>query len=115
MKRLWRAHPYLTSAFLGASAVTLFFAVRLIASIIYWANPAHQNVQVQPWMTVGYIGRSWGLNPREIDAMAGLPLPEGRGPRTLAQTAQERGVPVEELIRKVEETIKVLEAKKEAK
>jgi CHAD domain-containing protein len=115
MNRLWREHPGLTSAFLGASAVTLFFAVRLTASLIYWSNPAHQNVEVKPWMTVGYIGRSWGVNPRELDVMAGLPVPDDRGPRTLAETAKERGVPVEELIKKVDEAITVLKQRKEAK
>jgi CHAD domain-containing protein len=115
MRRLWREHPYLVSAFLGASAITLFFTVRLIASLIYWANPAHQNVEVKPWMTVGYIGRSWGVNPRELDVLAGLPLPDERGPRTLAQTAQERGVPVEDLIKKVDAAIVVLQKRKAAK
>ena len=31
--------------------------------------------EIAPWMTVGYIGRSWGLDPVEIDTRAGLPLP----------------------------------------
>lgn len=102
--QLWRARPVLTSAFLLACAVTLFFAGFTVYRAVYWAN--HREEPVSAWMTVGYIGRSWGLDPREIDAVAGLPLPVERGhPMTLAEIARDRGVPVTNIIAEVEAAI----------
>jgi hypothetical protein len=54
------------------------------------------------------IGRSWGLDPREIDALAGLPLHERGHPLTLAEIAEMRGVAVEDLIAEVEAAIATL-------
>lgn len=111
---LWRARPWLTSAFVLACALTLFFAVRFTAQTIYWAN--HQNEAVQPWMTVGYIARSWDLEARQIDAIAGLPLPEVKGrPQPLSEIAKDRGVPVETVIKDVEAAIASLRAKEAMK
>ncbi|MFM7335703.1 MAG: hypothetical protein ACKO1H_15065 [Tabrizicola sp.] len=99
--KLWRARPWLTSAFLLACAVTLFFAGRFAVYTVYWAT--HQEVPVQPWMTVGYVARSWGLEPRALNAEAGMPLPEVKGhPQTLEEIARDRGVPVAEVIAEVE-------------
>ena len=104
MKRfldLWRARPVLGSAFLMACAVTLFFAGRLTVFTVYWAT--HREVPVEGWMTVGYVARSWGLEPRALDAEAGLPVPQVKGhPQTLEEIARDRGVPVAEVIAEVE-------------
>ncbi|NJM83541.1 MAG: hypothetical protein HC844_14640 [Tabrizicola sp.] len=109
MIRLWRARPVLTTAFLLACVATLFFAVRLVVQAVYWQT--HQDEPVRPWMTVGYIARSWDLNGREIDALAGLPLPEVKGhPQPLIEIARDRGVPVEEVIADVESAIATLRA-----
>jgi hypothetical protein len=106
---LWRQRPVLTSAFLLACAVTIFFAGFTVYRAVYWAN--HREEPVRAWMTVGYVGRSWGLDPRELDAVAGLPLPEVRGhPLTLADIARDRGVPVAEVIADVEAAIATLRA-----
>lgn len=105
LKRLWANHPRLLLAFLLASTLSLFFAGRLIVSAVYWAG--HRQEAVQPWMTVGYVGRSWGLDPREIDAAAGLPAPDGH-PLTLEDIARQRGVPVAEVVAQVEAAIAAL-------
>lgn len=112
MKRLltlWRARPWLTSAFLLACAVTLFFAGRFTFYTVYWAT--HRELPVEPWMTVGYIARSWGFDPRALDAAAGLPPPEVRGhPQPLLEIARARGVPVAEVIAEIEAAIDSLRA-----
>lgn len=112
MKRLlilWRARPVLTAAFLLACAMTLFFGGRFTVYTIYWAN--HREATVEPWMTVGYIARSWGLEPRTLEAAAGLPVPEMRGrPLPLDEIARGRGVPVAEVIAEVEAAIARLNA-----
>ncbi len=104
---LWRARPWLSSAFLLACAVTLFFLLRLVVQTVYWQT--HQQVPVQPWMTVGYIARSWDLDPRALDAKAGLPLPEVKGhPQPLIEIARDRGVPVADIIAEVEAAVAAL-------
>jgi hypothetical protein len=75
MRSLWRQHPWAPSGFALATLVTLFFLVRLAVQAVYWSDPAHRNMVPQPWMTVGYIGRSWGLDPAAIDRKAGFPSP----------------------------------------
>lgn len=111
MKKLWRARPWLTSAFLLACAVTLFFMLRLVVQTVYWQT--HREVPVEPWMTVGYVARSWNLDPRELDAKAGLPLPEAKGhPQPLAEIARDRGVPVAEIIAEVEAAVAALRAER---
>ena len=108
--RLWRVRPGLTSAFLVACAVTLFFAGATADRAVYWSM--HREQPVSPWMTVGYVGRSWGLDPRELNALANLPLPEEKGHAlTLAEIAQDRGVPIETIIAEIEAAVETLRAK----
>ncbi len=110
---LWRARPVLTSAFLLACAVTAFFAGSFVWHSVYWAT--HQDEPVRPWMTVGYVARSWDLDGREIDALAGLPLPEVKGhPQSLREIARDRGVPVAEVIAEVEAAVAKLRAREDA-
>jgi hypothetical protein len=109
---LWRARPLLTSAFLLACAVTLFFAGRFTVYSVYWAT--HQEQPVAPWMTVGYVARSWGLDPRALDAEAGTPAPQVKGhPQTLDEIARDRAVPVAEVIAGVEAAVGRLKASEE--
>lgn len=108
--RLLARHPVLSLAFGLALALTLFFAGRFVAQAVYWSNPAHRNQPVAGWMTVGYVGHSWGLSPHEIDAEAGLPRPDGT-PLTLAQIAAGRGVPVAQVIAEVEAALARLTAR----
>jgi uncharacterized membrane protein YgcG len=110
--RLWRQQPLLGSAFLLAVAVTLFFAASTVWNAVYWAMNREQ--PVSPWMTVGFVGRSWDVDPREIDRIAGLPLPEVKGrPQPLSEIAADRGVPVEDIILKVEAAIALIRAEEE--
>ena len=104
---LWKLRPWLTSAFLIACALALFFAGRALLHGTEWARDGHE--PVRPWMTVGYIARSWDVDPRALDALADLPLPEVKGhPQPLSEIAADRGVPVETIIAKVEHAIKEL-------
>ncbi|MGB8817675.1 MAG: hypothetical protein WCC66_07105 [Rhizobiaceae bacterium] len=93
----------LISAFMLASLVALFFAARFLAGVVYWQS--HENEPVQPWMTIGYVGKSWDLNPRVIDETAGLPLPIKGRPFTLQEIADQRGVPVSDIIAEVEAAV----------
>ena len=60
---------------------------------------------------MGYIALSWDLDAREIDRLAGLPLPETKGrPQPLSEIAADRGVPVADIIDAVEAAIDTLRA-----
>ena len=109
MRSAFRRHPVLVSAFALFTLLALFFAGRFASRVAYWTT--HQNQTVAAWMTVGYIGHSWHLDPRAIDVAAGLPRPAGH-PLTLAEIAAERGVPVSEIIAAVEAAIAKLQAEK---
>jgi len=107
LKTLFRQHPRLMLAFALALGLSLFFTGRLVFHAVYWAT--HAQEQVKPWMTVGYVGKSWRLDPREIDRIAGLPLPDGH-PLTLEEIARQRGVPVAEIVALVEQTVAAMKA-----
>ena len=116
MKSLFKSHPYAASGFLVAAAVTLFFMVRIVMSAIYWSDPAHHNESVKPWMTVGYIAKSWHLDPRSIDILSGMPAPgDGHGPWTMKEVALSRGVEVATIINQVNAAIAILQLKKMVK
>lgn len=100
---LWQRHRRASVVFLLAAAVTGFFVVRIAVSAIYWAG--HHEEPIKPWMTVGYIGHSWGLPAHEIDLRAGLPAPEKGHPFTLQEIATRQGVPVAEVVARVEKTV----------
>lgn len=110
MMKTWRRHPVLITTFSLSLIATLYFLGHLVFHLIYWET--HENVPIQPWMTVGYVGKSWGVKPRALDQEAGLPIPEGR-PLTLAEIAAKRGVPVETLIADVEAAVQRLKAKRD--
>lgn len=63
-------------------------------------------------MTVGYVGHSWGIDPRQIDLIAGLPLPDGH-PLTLSEIAARDGAPVSEVIARVEAAVAQLKGASE--
>lgn len=109
MRAVLRRHPILAAALAVALGLSLFFAVRLTVHAVRWE--IHAREPVQGWMTVGYVGHSWRVDPREIDRIAGLPLPEeAGGPLTLDEIARARGVPVEEVIAAVEGALSTLGA-----
>ncbi len=109
MKSAFRRHPVLVSAFVLFTLLALFFAGRLATRAVYWST--HQNQPVAEWMTVGYIAHSWHLDTRELEAASGLPPPAGH-PLTLGEIAQQRGVPVSQIIAAVEAAIAKLQADK---
>lgn len=107
MRALFHRHPVLTSALVLAVALALFFGGRFAVGAVYWAQ--HRQEPISGWMTVGYIAHSWQLDPREIDAVAGFPLPQGR-PLTLEEIARQRSVPVADIIAQAEAAVAKLQA-----
>jgi hypothetical protein len=104
MRQMFRLHPYLSVAFVLSTLVAIGFLVNAAIGILGWEG--NRPGPVRPWMTVGLVAENWGLEPREIDAAAGLPVPVDGRPFTLQEIADQRGVPVEEIIQLVEDTVR---------
>jgi hypothetical protein len=103
--RVWRDAPVLSLALVAALAVAGFFAARLILGAIYWADPAHSEVPLAGWMTPRFAAMSWQVPPTVIGDTLGLDR-DGTGKRmTLAQIAEETGVPLTTLIAELESAI----------
>lgn len=97
MKRLWETQRLAVILFAIASSLALFFAGQMISRAIYWADPAHIRVLPEPWMTPGYVGRSWKVSPEDMGKI--LDAPElDRKRHTLEEIAEGKAVPVDELL-----------------
>lgn len=101
---LWKNYPYLTVGFLFAIALTVFFGVRMVLFWVYWADPAHQNQPPAGWMTPGYVAQSWHIPREDMAQILDLPPPNGRPP-TLRDIANQRGIPLQQLIVELEQAI----------
>lgn len=105
---LWRKHRLLLSAFVVATLLTLFFAVRFAFFVQYWNDPTHREQPLEGWMTLGYIAHSYQV-PREALATALGVVPAQKGKRpTLKQIAGEKGLPVDAFAVEVGAAIKRL-------
>jgi len=102
--RTFKEHPFLTSSFVIAFAVTLFFVMRMVVFTVYWSDPAHRDQKVQNWMTPGYVSKSWDLPREDIEALfKSLNLPIER--KSIGRIADENGISVDELTRQIEAVI----------
>lgn len=110
IKTLWRSHRKALAGFVLAAGVTLFFTLRFVFAFLYWHDPAHIHEPVKPWMTIGYVAKSWRLHAPDIDTAAGLPPPAGGHPFTLREIALQRGVAETAIVKLVEDTVASLQA-----
>ncbi|MCH2168666.1 MAG: hypothetical protein MK107_13155 [Oceanicola sp.] len=92
--------PLLTLAFIAALALTLWFGGRFTMQAVYWADPRHQQQEIEGWMTLGYIGRSWQVPPPVLaDALeAAHALEQRHRYPPLARLSQRSDVPLADLI-----------------
>ncbi|HHB81003.1 MAG TPA: hypothetical protein ENK83_04550 [Aliiroseovarius sp.] len=93
---LFKAHPVLTPAFLLAAALTILFTVRTLMFTIYWADPAHRNQALEPWMTPRYVAHSWGLPPEEVAAVLQVDFSPPRR-ITIGEIAAQNGLSLTEM------------------
>ena len=93
------------AAFAVATLLAVFFAVRLILHGIYWNDPAHQDQEIEDWMTPAYVGHAWDV-PRPIIAEAIELTKDQRGKRLpLYDIAEQQGIPFEDLKQRIEAAI----------
>jgi len=96
----FKAHPILTPAFLLAAVLTVLFAIRTVAFTIYWANPAHQDQAIEPWMTARYVAHSWDLPADQVAAALGVELSTARRV-SLKEIAASNGLSLDELAARI--------------
>lgn len=89
----------------AASIFVAVFAVRMVASFIYWQDEAHQFQPLAGWMTPRYVSRSWQVPPEVVAGALGDKIEGGTGRTSLEQIAEARGETVETVIAKLEEAI----------
>ncbi|WP_127049045.1 hypothetical protein [Pseudorhodobacter sp. E13] len=92
------------AVFVIAAGLTVFFITRAIFFAVFWMDPERGLHPVEPWMTPRYIGRTYDLPRADLQEI--LHLTPGETPRVpLEKLAQQRGIPVEDLIAEIEALI----------
>ena len=92
----------LVPGFVLALVLTLGFAGHALWSAQRLAEPTPAGIE--PWMTAGLIGESYGLDPEAVDVLLGVPPGSAKG-LTLAEIAAARGVPVAEVTAQVQRAV----------
>jgi hypothetical protein len=102
MRKLGWHQWVLLLLFVGALLVTGLFGVRTVRRAIYWRN--HRDEQIRPWMSVGYVARSYRVPPHVLYQSINLtPVPHDRRP--LREIAREQNRPIEDLISQLQKAI----------
>ena len=100
-----KRHPVLSTVFVAAVLVSLFFALRLVVFAVVWSDPERHEQPPAPWMTIRYVARSWDMPPEILgDALALGHGGVGRG-MTLKDIADMQGRSVDQVIADLEATI----------
>ena len=102
---VFRRHPFLATGFALASLLTLLFAARSVMFMIYWADPRHQDQAIAGWMTPRYVAVSWQVPPEVVGDALGVARPAPGERRTLDEIAEQEGIPLAELARRLEAAI----------
>ncbi len=109
MGRFLRDNKVLVLAFVILLAAAVFFAVGAFRKARDFDVAKEQ--PVASWMTPRFVAHSWGV-PRDVMmTILGLEAP-GPGRQTVAEIADERGVPVEALIAEIEAGIAAFRAER---
>ncbi|MBC7147258.1 MAG: hypothetical protein H5U24_17935 [Thioclava marina] len=104
LRYLWAHHKPASIGFILAVTLALFFGGKFVTRAVYWSDPAHRHQSPEPWMTPGYIAKSWHLQIEEVDAILGIengPALVGYGRPTLDRIAKATGQPVGDLLHKL--------------
>ncbi|EKF41068.1 hypothetical protein NA8A_17905 [Nitratireductor indicus C115] len=112
IRSLWQHHRLLFIAFCIALLITLLLALRTVAFYAYWST--HRAVPIEDWMTIGYVARSWEVEPDALRRSLGLD-DQTRDRRSIARLAAERGVPAGVLLEDVRKAVDRLRETPEGK
>lgn len=102
MKHLGWRQWIVVLAFFVVVSMTGFFAVRTVRRALYWHN--HRDEQIRPWMSIGYVSRSYRVPPHVLYRALGLShRPPDRRP--LREIARAQNRPVEEVVAVLQDAI----------
>lgn len=96
LKHLWKHNKLMLIAFVFAAVITGVFIVRTVIFSLYWADPAHRDQGIEPWMTIRYVSYSWDLPRDEMIQALGFEPDNGRM-LTFGIIADEHDVSLEEM------------------
>ena len=104
MRTLGRRQWLVVAAFVVVVLFTGVFAVRTVRRAIYWHY--HQDEQIRPWMSLGYIAHSYRVPPWVLHRALGLPTKPGRPDRRpIREIAREQNRSVNEVIAILQDAI----------
>ncbi|MCK0148735.1 hypothetical protein MWU54_01770 [Marivita sp. S6314] len=97
----------MTGSFVLAVCLTLWFGGRTAVHAVYWADPKHQNQQIEGWMTLGYVGKSWRVPRGTLKASIDEIWPDGERDRypPVHRIALETGLSEAEVIARLDAVI----------
>lgn len=97
---LIRDHPIVSILLLLCVAGTAWFGIRFAREAIYFSEPAHQNQDLEAWMSPRYVGKSWDLPPEVIVRI--MELEPDHKQRTLDDVTAHLGISMDALQDRVE-------------
>ncbi|WP_180900166.1 hypothetical protein [Martelella soudanensis] len=104
VRAFWQRHRALSIAFLAALILTLAFALKTVLAVYYWHNPAHRQLELKGWMTLGQVAMVHDIPVHELAGALGLD-PENSRRLPLWQITRERGETLEELEDQIAEAL----------
>ncbi len=99
-------HPVISLLFVAAVTFSVMFAVRTLDQTRHWDDYRGKRGRIEPWMTPGMIAHVWHLDRGDVIFIAGasdLSIPDRA---SIEEIAQERGVPVEDIIKNIEDFVR---------
>ncbi|WP_278924374.1 hypothetical protein [Pseudophaeobacter profundi] len=90
-----------------SALATVCFTVRGVVQFVYWSDPAHRDQTLEPWMPIGFVARSYGVEREALARALELP-PESLRSLSLQDLAEMRGKGFEDMFREVETAIQDL-------
>jgi len=90
MRKFDRQQWLVLLAFLLVLSFTGFFAVRTVQRAVYWRH--HRDERIRPWMSIGYVARSYRVPPHILYESLGLTQRPDRRPIRAIARAQNRSV-----------------------
>lgn len=100
LRFIFLRHHFAALLLAVALAAMVWMGTGFVREALYFADPAHQRQDLEPWMSPRYVGKSWDLPPEVIIAI--MELEPGRGRRTLADVSADLGITLDELRSRVE-------------
>ncbi|MBL4645983.1 MAG: hypothetical protein COA52_17230 [Hyphomicrobiales bacterium] len=112
MKELHNGSRKITKiVFVLAIIIAVFFAGRLVVSLVYWNDARHIEQPLEPWMTIGYVARSYRVDRESLADT--VPFAVQRGKReTLQNLSDAQKISLSELYAQIDVAIAQLRAAK---